>query len=481
LPTDKKQGLAQFNLLSEGKNQHITLPNNEEDRFVGLELDRFALDNNLRLEGYSSFFRNDRNEFGRLTLTLPITMVDGNADYTVTFSAIPLDTNYNIAFIINTSASMNATELQQAKDAYISLVNYFIDNGFADVSNFAVISFSCNATLYANLTANQAISKIKSLTTASPLEETKYNDALSKGRKFFTQSPLQGVTNIAYFTSKSSSQDRYFTYEENAIDLRGIANVQAFGIYDSKDPKTVSQSQLDFVDSDYAVVLSNASQLKEALGRSGLISYLDKVEILVKGNVVKTIQTKQLTDSPLGLTYEGTVDNLDVSLYAKNIVTAKAYFNNGTPPSTLDFTVASGLVKYTSDLDILTNIIVGTNGNDDIFISDIDIGADGGAGDDKIIGNRYDNNLNGGAGDDTILAGDGNDTIFPGNGHNKVDAAAGIDTVVYPDKLFTPNILKKVGKVVVVDYSDNLTNVEYIQFSNVRIDANTLQVVPILK
>ena len=190
--------------------------------------------------------------------------------------------------------------------------------------NLGVISFSRNATLYANLTATQAISTIQGLTTASPLEGTKYNDALYKGLQFFSQSPLKGVTNVAYFTSDGSSENSDPTYHQDAINLRRVANVQAFGIYDSTAPNPVSQSQLDFVDSDNAIVLSNASQLETTLSQSGLISYLDRIEILVAGNVVETIQANQLTESPLGLTYEGTVNNLDVSLNAENLVTAKA-------------------------------------------------------------------------------------------------------------------------------------------------------------
>ncbi len=97
-------------------------------------------------------FYNDPNKFAFLTQALPTSMLDRDAEYTLNFSAIAPDTQYNVAFIIDTSASMDATELQQAKNAYISLANHFINTGLADVSNFAVISFSRNATSYANLT-----------------------------------------------------------------------------------------------------------------------------------------------------------------------------------------------------------------------------------------------------------------------------------------------------------------------------------------
>ena len=58
------------------------------------------------------------------------------------------------------------------------LINYYIDTGVAENSNFAVVSFSRNATPYFNLTAQEAISTIQGLTTAPASQGTKYNDAL---------------------------------------------------------------------------------------------------------------------------------------------------------------------------------------------------------------------------------------------------------------------------------------------------------------
>jgi hypothetical protein len=94
---------------------------------------------------------SDTNQYGRLSLTLPISMLDGNAEYTVNFSAIAPDTQYNIVYIIDVSASMNATELQAAKDSYTNLTNYFINiiNSLKkDLSNFL---FKCQKLKLAHL------------------------------------------------------------------------------------------------------------------------------------------------------------------------------------------------------------------------------------------------------------------------------------------------------------------------------------------
>ena len=45
-------------------------------------------------------------------------MLDGDAEYTLNISPYEPDTQYNIAYLFDTSASMDAGELQIAKDAY---------------------------------------------------------------------------------------------------------------------------------------------------------------------------------------------------------------------------------------------------------------------------------------------------------------------------------------------------------------------------
>ena len=110
----------------------------------------------------------------QLGLTMPVSMIDGDAEYTVNISPFETNPQYNIAFIIDTSDSMNVdpTEFQNVKDAYTNLINYFKNNDIADDTNFGVVSFSKNATLYADLTADEAINTIQGLTTASPIEGT---------------------------------------------------------------------------------------------------------------------------------------------------------------------------------------------------------------------------------------------------------------------------------------------------------------------
>jgi V8-like Glu-specific endopeptidase len=112
-----------------------------------------------------------------VSLTAPVAMLDGNVDFTLNISPYKPNTEYNISYILDTSASMDSGELLKAKNAYTDLTNYFINSGLAENINFGVVKFSRNATLYKNLTAEQAISTIQGLTSSPAIEGTEYDDA----------------------------------------------------------------------------------------------------------------------------------------------------------------------------------------------------------------------------------------------------------------------------------------------------------------
>ncbi len=139
------------------------------------------------------------------------------------------------------------------------------------------------------------------------------------------------------------------------------------------------------------------------------------------------------------------------------------------------------MLSQETESNPLTNILNGTLGGDSISLGAVDLGANGNAGNDKIVGNNLPNILDGGDGNDTIFGHGGDDTIITGTGQNRIDGGDGIDTVIYADKLLENSNLQKVGKVITIDKTDVLTNVEFIEFSDQRISTENLQPVPILK
>ena len=384
---------------------------------------------------------------------------------------------------------------------------YFIDSEIAENINFGVVQFSRNATSYFNLTAQEAISTIQGLTASTNgIEGTKYNDALYQGFNFLSQSPKDALntTNIAYFVSDGRSRTNYSnpydpTYHQDAQRLRRFSNVQAFGIDDgTNSPGGVTQSQLNFVDSNQGLIVGDASNLSAELQKSGLAGNIAEVNILVDGEVVETVTPDQLTDSPLGLTYEGSVEELDVSIDAENTITAEVVFTpeSNLAATTVDHIVTAGDGEATdgegNDIaqsndgneDPFERTLDGSDGDDEITLGYADRGANGGAGGDEIIGNERDNILNGGAGNDTISAYGGDDTITTGAGRDKVNGGEGIDTVVYGNVAYGDGsnvFLRKAANTVSYNNTDTLTNVEFIRYKDVRIATDNLEVTPVVE
>ena len=154
----------------------------------------------------------DRNHLSKspyISLTLPVSMFDGDADYTVNISLTKPRSQYNIALIVDTSSNMSDRELQVVKDSYINLINYLVDSGIAENSIFAVISFNSGAISQSNLTAARAIAAIQKLKLSNKNNsQAKYDEALKQADEFINRSPLDKnkVENIVYFLAKNQFQ-----------------------------------------------------------------------------------------------------------------------------------------------------------------------------------------------------------------------------------------------------------------------------------
>ncbi len=325
-----------------------------------------------------------------VSLTAPVAMLDGDVDYTLNISPYKPDIQHNVVYIIDTSSSIDAVELQTMKDAYTNLTNYFVAQGIAENTNFGVVSFDSQARFSLdsggsqNLTADEALAAIQSLTTDTGIG-TKYFDGLNKADQFLLNSTFNPffTTGIGYFVSDGQNSSDRLDMLLKARDVRELANVQAFGL-DPNNAFPLMARDINWIDSNQGVMLDSFSKLSTELNKSGLANQVAQVNISVDGEVVDTVQPNQLTDSPLGLTYEGTVEDLDVSIDAENIVTAEVVY---TPASNLattdvDFTVTAGEGKLTDsngnpidesantsgDEDPFARIRNGGDGNDDIIL-----------------------------------------------------------------------------------------------------------------
>lgn len=160
------------------------------------------------------------------------------------------DTQYNFAYLIDVSDSMDGNPLQQAKDAYVGLTKSLIDKDIADVSQFAVIPFGTDASLNTPSNATEAISTIEGLSVNG---FTNFNSALEKANEFFSTVPAGG-TNIAYFLSDGFST-MGGDFKQSAKALQEVADVRAYGF------GAANNQELRIIDSDQPEIVFEASEL----------------------------------------------------------------------------------------------------------------------------------------------------------------------------------------------------------------------------
>ena len=401
-------------------------------------------------------------QLGVASLTMPVYMYDGDVEYTVTISSAGQGIQFNFAYIIDVSGSMDSivastgrTQLQEAQDAYIALTNFIIESEIASASQFAVIPFSSGASPLGPLSPTETIAEIEGLTAGGG---TNFGPALNEAIDFFSGLPA-GATNIAYFLSDGQGSGA-------SDDLQAFADVRAFGIGDGVDIES-----LDIIDSNDAILLTDPSQLQEQFALSGVSrDEIAAINLFLEGTLVQTVSPDQLQDTPFGLSFTGSIDGLNVALDAENTIVGEISFADSRPVTTIEFIVTSG-----------QGIGTPSDGDDDIRLGVEEENIDAGAGDDRIVANELDNEIEGGDGNDEIIAAGGDDLIMPGAGDDRIDAGDGIDTIMYFRTLAEEGGVSKVGDVITVGTNtDTITNAEFIQFADVRIRTSDLQEIPVL-
>ena len=215
----------------------------------------------IRLGGQVLSAKNGEDPI-HLSIEAPAHMIDGDIEYKLTLSSNNKGDDkdgseaangfYNFAYIIDKSGSMGGGQLAQAKAAYIQLTNALASYGITEEnSTFAVIPFNDSAQLLSGpYTPDNAKSQLSSLNSGGG---TAFGPALDKAKAFFTsKNATPNAINIAYFLSDGSGSGA-------DTSLQQYADVRAYGIGGG-----ANLTALDIIDSNDAVVLSDASELAEA-------------------------------------------------------------------------------------------------------------------------------------------------------------------------------------------------------------------------
>ncbi len=397
---------------------------------------------------------------GSLSAEIPAFMFDGDVDYTLNIGAED-SALYNFVYIVDSSGSMFGTNIEETKAAYATLTQSLIDQGVAARANFAVVDFDSRATLFDGLTAQQAISTVNGLSAGGG---TSFGPALSTAEGWFEGlSNVGNATNIAYFLSdgfgSGASADLQLVNEGQ--DDEAAVDVRAFGIGSGAD-----LSSLNTIDSDSAVLLADPSDLTDAFSVSGVDpSTIERIDVKLDGTVVDTIQASALTDTPLGLTYEGSIDDLTVTRTAENIVSFDVVFNDGTPTATLTTKVTTG------QSEVRTQSADGTR--EVVTFSVVQSDFVGGSESAVINANDLDNTITLSADDNSIRGNGGNDTLVVTGDRNVIDGGEGTDTAVFDGDAASFGGVVRTGELVTVGGSNTLLDVELVRFDDALIDVAT--------
>lgn len=338
-------------------------------------------------------------------------MLDGNIDYTLNISPYKPDTQYNISYILDTSASMDVGELQKAKDAYTDLTNYFIDNGLAENINFGVVKFSRNATPYFNLTASEAISTIQSLTSSPASEGTEYDNALYQGFNFLSQSPLDALntTNIAYFVSDTLTDIEFLQFSDVRVSTKTL---QVTPILEVNDLTITEGSVASFVfnlDTPAPVDVTfnyNTADL-DAVAGSDYVAASGQVTIPA-GETTARVNIETIDDTVYAESTEALTLNLSELLGA-------TFSNNQTEYSTVAY-LENQDEPLILNGDQSDDVLIGGNNHDSLR---------GYNGNDYLDGNGGDDTLKGDNDNDTLVGGEGNDILQGNSGNDYLDGGAG--------------------------------------------------------
>jgi uncharacterized protein YegL len=397
---------------------------------------------------------------GSMSVTLPAFTFDGDINYKLNIGS-EKNALYNFIYIIDTSGSMAGTNIVETRAAYAALTQSLIDQEVATFSQFAVVDFNSSATLFSGLDAQGAISIINSLSTGGG---TNFGPALSTAENWFESLPnIESATNIAYFLSDgrgSGASTNLQTVNEGGTPV--LVDVRAFGIGSGADVNALS-----IIDSNTATVLTNPADLTDAFSVSGLDrSTIERVDVLLNGVVVDVIPEAELIDVTLGLTFDGEIDGIRVIAGADQSVTFNLVFNDGSPTATISTRLSDGQseVRQASS-DGSSEIVT-------LSVTQFDYAIVGTA--ETVNGNSLDNTFQITNGIHEVNGNEGDDRFVIQAGSAVLNGGEGTDTAVFATTREATGPITASGNLVSVGSDYTLLGIEFIEFSDTRIETATL-------
>ena len=390
-----------------------------------------------------------------VSLSVPTASQIGEATITGIISRAELTaSNFNIAYIIDISGSVNNTfqGVETVGDlnsdgrantlldgeilAFDALNQSLIDAGLGN-TNVTLIAFdsSSSAVFTGNanddFNANGSPDVVDALRSLNDGGSTNFEAALQDAISYF-DTQFSGENQIFFISDGFPNSSTSFLDEVTTlIDPAGIdASIRAIGLGSGS-----SLADLDLLDD--GVANNSAEQVLEPSAlTAGLTdspvtaSEIDRVEISVNGVIVQTLLAADLSVTPFGLQYS--VDLSTLSVTEDDIVEARLVASDPAmtdvaasivipnAPGAGDDTINAGSGNDRVEGGLGNDVIFGENGND--FL-------DGGQGNDSISGGAGEDSLSGAEGDDVLTGGRDDDILDGGFGHDRLNGGTGRDII----------------------------------------------------
>ena len=424
--SDRLEGLGGNDFLNGGDDNDIILGGDDDDRLIG-EGGSDQIDggngNDIIFGDNESEFQTTANtvvipstgEQFSVSLTLPDITQDSTIPLSGFVSRTPVTSSeFNIAFVIDVSGSTNNTfngavavgdlngdgRANTILDAEIAGIEALLQGIEAQVGaaniNASIIGFQSSAftafsgNILSDNNGNGISDAIDALRSLQDVGGTNFQTGLQQSIDFFNNAP--NGQNLVFFLSDGENNSIPSTFADEVdtlLDDNGIdATIRSFGVGANSDPDDLDLLD-DGINNGSEVIVTDPSLLSQVLIDPNIDqSDVDRVEILLNGNVVTTIPGASLTSTPLGLrfSFETVLSGLQVN--TDDIVEVRAIASDplGTTVSTVQI------------VEDLPNVGAGD-------------GLQGGAGNDLIFGGVGGDLIDGGTGNDVLLGEGGNDTL----------------------------------------------------------------------
>jgi len=326
----------------------------------------------------------------------------------------------NLAFVLDVSGSMDAlfsgnvnvgdqnndgqsnTRLDAAILSFEKMIDSIKNAGLASTVNIAVIPFQSSSTtaITASVTqdadGNGVADVLDAVRALNEGGGTDYNSGLLQAINFF-ENIEEGANSMFFLSDGSPGLQNYDASLDQLKDANGInANIRAISLGAGSQYNTLDLMDDGLLNASADQVI-DPTQLSISISSSDVDSSLvSAVQIFKNGVKVKTVWANNLTETPFGLRYSVSID--DLKTVGNDKIEAKLVFKDGSINS----------------ISTHQYITVGTLLSDDTLY--------GGVGNDI---------LDGGAGLDTMYGGTGNDIYRVDRSVDKTieKSGEGVDTI----------------------------------------------------